>query len=301
VVQNKIEVFAILIMSFACIYLPKNKKFVSVKTKLIRDFDNARYTCEEQSTRTKKVYIVCRPNLPPEKCQVMLLADSKADIEKMMATKRISIPKLSRSIIDEPILDDNMEIIRPEKKRKKMKKNIEKAKQETSKKILQTYLQKDNLMSTSGNECETSSSISQFTTRHDIPVYKINLKNNTNNCIDDEISDENVSTDETKRDSVKLQPTRSEKKLHTKFLQSDSDIEYHEQQQIKSLQYEVQCKTRELKVAEEQVEYYRKKYENLKNSEAFPLTEKTGQEILRLVAEKGLILYKKNVSQYKYI
>lgn len=49
------------------------------------------------------------------------------------------------------------------------------------------------------------------------------------------------------------------------------------------------------------MKYYRQKYEDLKNSAAFPLTEKTGQEILCLVVEKIFVKKSFNLLQKQYI
>lgn len=69
-----------------------------------------------------------------------------------------------------------------------------------------------------------------------------------------------------------------------------------EEQEVKSLKSQLLGIKQRLKISEDKAEYYRTKYEDLKTSLTFPLTEKTGQQLLSLVAEKGIITY-----NYDYI
>ncbi|XP_071580971.1 uncharacterized protein [Temnothorax nylanderi] len=243
-------------MSVARVYLPTDRKYKSVKTSSILKFDPEAFDSDDEEQK-KKLYQLKEGKGKGVSCQVLRIRATLKQLTESLSAKRPHVPKLNASQIKAGWQSDSDgDSMTMAKKTRKVEKNIKKqASKATSQDIVETYLQvkKEKF----GNkQVEKVQSVQKAEgsgiSSHILTEYK----DGNGSCGSQAENDECSSSEE------------SMEQLQKKFRKMRKD--YIEM-------------THKVEQQKDVLKTLTTKYEQLKTSKSYPLTEKTGRQILALL------------------
>ncbi|XP_044007481.1 centromere protein C-like [Aphidius gifuensis] len=283
-------------MSFAYVFVhrqtPANSRRI-VRTENILKFDTDSFVCEDKVKRSQQIYSLSISDGKLATCQVLAIADNAVDIEKLSQSKRFHVPKLSVSIVDqfaEKSSSDTSDSEKEKQKRKRHKKEQAKSSKEAEKEITKKYKRINSVYDDSDNnslededyEAEGSEVLSPIRPSTvwaepyiDNPVFSSSVIKNQE------------ATHKTGKVSRLISPVKTVNQSAPSISKKLVYDENTENSNSKTSSMSNKVQTEELLKAQNEAKSWKKKYFDLLDSQAYPLTERTGQKLIDLLEQSS--------------
>ncbi|XP_044011989.1 uncharacterized protein LOC122854984 isoform X2 [Aphidius gifuensis] len=252
--------------------------FQFVKITCIKNFSVEFWSSSTTNKRSEKVYVLQRDKSVRETCQVLAIADSRDEIEEISRSKRWSVPKLSTSVIDNESDDLSPRNSSDSEEEKKSRKRLKSSKAVGLKQAQQGICEK---------------------------YRKINKLDEYTDCDESQSPINKEKTSDNFYFSTSFDYTKDP--LSNSILSDIENINQNHKTCKKQLQFGSKNQTEfdawatrevsspsatetklELAAARSQVKFWKNKYDNLLESKAFPLSEETGQIIIKLIKKSSI-------------